>query len=116
MPYKNPEDQRAAFKRHYEANKAKYVKRAREWNDKQRARKRKFVIRVKSKLSCMDCKQSYHHSVMEFDHVRGEKLFNIGNQGRNYVTMKKLKDEIRKCELVCANCHRMRTWNRSQGI
>ncbi len=44
---------------------------------------------------------------MDFDHVRGKKLFNIAN-GR-YRTWKSVIIEIAKCDLVCANCHRIRT-------
>jgi hypothetical protein len=44
---------------------------------------------------------------MDFDHVRGEKLFNIGQTLS--VAMPKFLTEISKCDIVCANCHRIRT-------
>lgn len=49
---------------------------------------------------------------MEYDHVRGKKKFNIGHY--NNKSVKVLMEEIAKCELVCANCHRERTYRRLQ--
>jgi hypothetical protein len=55
---------------------------------------------------------------MQFDHVpeRGPKLFEI-NYGailsKGYGLLKK---ELEKCDLVCANCHAIRTWERTQEI
>jgi hypothetical protein len=62
---------------------------------------------------CADCGQSYPHPAMEFDHVRGEKLFSIANFRRQpTLAIQRLHDEIAKCDLVCAICHRIREWNR----
>jgi hypothetical protein len=44
---------------------------------------------------------------MDFDHVRGRKLFNIG-ASLSTVSLVRLLKEIAKCEIVCANCHRLR--------
>jgi len=46
---------------------------------------------------------------MEFDHVRGKKLFNLSKPPYN---LKRVAAEIAKCDLVCANCHRLRTASR----
>jgi hypothetical protein len=47
---------------------------------------------------------------MDFDHVRGKKLFCVGSlvvqQG---VGRRQALEEIAKCDVVCANCHRLRT-------
>jgi hypothetical protein len=47
--------------------------------------------------------------VLEFDHVRGEKKYNVGNMVYGHYSMATLKAEIAKCEVRCANCHRRRT-------
>jgi hypothetical protein len=44
---------------------------------------------------------------MDFDHVRGEKLFGIAVNMN--ISWERLEAEIAKCEIVCANCHRIRT-------
>jgi len=45
---------------------------------------------------------------MDFDHVRGRKLFDIA-QGKE-LSMASVRREIKKCDLVCANCHRIRSF------
>jgi hypothetical protein len=46
---------------------------------------------------------------MEFDHVQGDKVANPSS-----MTGKEFFEEIEKCDMVCANCHRIRTWERNQ--
>jgi hypothetical protein len=48
---------------------------------------------------------------MDFDHREGEKKFFEMNRV-NRVTMRAIKREIEKCDVVCANCHRERTYRR----
>jgi hypothetical protein len=67
------------------------------------------TIKAAKDRPCKDCGEWYPHFVMDFDHVRGKKLFNIGAiQAKTYL-LSKLKAEIAKCDVVCANCHRYRT-------
>jgi hypothetical protein len=47
--------------------------------------------------------------VMEFDHVVGQKLSDVSTLVRDAAAMRVLIDEIAKCVVRCANCHRMRT-------
>lgn len=65
---------------------------------------------LKSK-PCADCGHSYPSYVMDFDHVRGEKVDNISTLVSNQ-KWKLLSEELPKCELVCSNCHRERTHQR----
>lgn len=73
---------------------------------------RKDITRQAKDRPCTDCGIQYPYYVMHFDHVRGEKKFNIG-AARDYNT-EKLLAEIEKCEVVCANCHAERTYQRKQ--
>lgn len=59
---------------------------------------------------CVDCGE-VDPVVLEFDHVRGEKIEGIGKMISQAVTLAKLEAEIAKCEVRCANCHRRRTAN-----
>ena len=75
-------------------------------------RVRAFVITAKSK-PCADCGIQYPCYVMDFDHVRGTKLDGISRMVSMVYTEEKLQEEIDKCDVVCANCHRERTHRRS---
>jgi formate-dependent nitrite reductase cytochrome c552 subunit len=70
-------------------------------------RQRDYVRNLKTN-PCADCHKIYPPCVMDFDHVRGKKKFNIA-RGLNKVSKDKLEAEILKCDLVCSNCHRIRT-------
>lgn len=73
-------------------------------------RKYEIMVQAKSK-PCMDCGGRFHPCAMDFDHVRGKKLFTVGeNRNRGIST---IKEEIAKCDVVCSNCHRVRTWSRA---
>lgn len=72
---------------------------------------REYIIAEKSK-PCTDCGVQYPYYVMQFDHLR-DKEFNIARSNRSLI---KIKAEIAKCELVCANCHAERTHKRQKGI
>ena len=111
MPYKNKADQAAAARRHYELNKEKMIARAIAHKKKQQELIREYLREVKS-APCTDCKQSYPHYVMQFDHTSDDKLFNVADHCKLSKTLKSVKEEIAKCELVCANCHSVRTWRR----
>lgn len=67
---------------------------------------RAILIEAKSR-PCMDCGASYPYYVMDFDHVRGTKAFNISRTVGQ--SPESLRAEIAKCDLVCSNCHRLRT-------
>lgn len=55
----------------------------------------------------MDCGNSFPSECMDFDHVRGTKLVQVSDLTWSNETT--LMTEIAKCDLVCANCHRIRT-------
>lgn len=57
---------------------------------------------------CVDCGER-DPVVLEFDHVRGEKKYNISDMPRGGFALSTLKAEIEKCDVRCANCHRRRT-------
>lgn len=73
---------------------------------------KEFIIDQKDK-PCMDCGNNYPWYVMQFDHVRGEKKFNLATAVKRERSIKSLIEEISKCDLVCANCHAERTAKRA---
>lgn len=71
------------------------------------------MVAARKNRPCVDCGVRYPSYIMDFDHVRGEKLFALGNiGGKNLAT---ILAEIGKCEVVCANCHRTRTYRRRRS-
>lgn len=77
--------------------------------DRHRAKRRAILDDIKNK-PCAECGVWYPPYVMELDHL-GDKEFNIGSGNR--FSMTQLMEEIDKTEVVCANCHRVRTFNRA---
>lgn len=78
-----------------------------------RASRRKRLDRVDTyKLSkgCADCGYAEEAIALDFDHLR-DKTIGISVAAQNY-KWERLIEEIEKCEVVCANCHRIRTRNR----
>lgn len=73
--------------------------------------KRQSLIREAKSVPCPDCGGMFPPCCMDFDHVRGEKKFNISVNmySRSFAA---LLEEIAKCDVVCANCHRIRTERR----
>ena len=99
--------QKAYLKAHYDKNKTYYKVKS----NKRKKKSRSDLNKLKSS-PCKDCGQTYPPYVMDFDHVHGTKTNNVSSISRNSTRL--LKEEIEKCELVCANCHRIRTYNRLQ--
>jgi hypothetical protein len=62
------------------------------------------------KRGCVDCGEN-DVVVLEFDHLR-DKSYNISDMLRHGYSIQNLEKEIKKCEVVCANCHRRRTAKR----
>ena len=75
---------------------------------KQKAYLAQYIRGLKEANPCMDCKEYYPYYVMDFDHVRGTKHANVMELIPT-LSKKKIDEEIAKCEIVCSNCHRIRT-------
>lgn len=111
MPYKDPHDPRllAARRKHYYKNKQPYLDRAKA----AKAELARYIDELKESTPCMDCGVQYPFYVMQFDHREGEeKLNNIAKMRADGLSLKRVQDEIAKCDLVCANCHFARTYLR----
>lgn len=71
---------------------------------------RAWIDSLKSGRPCLDCMETYPPYIMEFDHVRGVKRYNIGRMTNH--KRERVLEEIAKCDLVCCVCHRIRTHTR----
>jgi hypothetical protein len=108
MPYKDIHKRREAHKRYYYKNVAKYL----EKNNRRKKLLISFIHELKQK-PCMDCGVMYPPYVMDFDHREANtKVSSIARLVGDNRSKKKLLEELEKCDLICANCHRIRTHNR----
>lgn len=108
MPYKNTDDRKAASKRHYLRNKQQYLAR----NTRYRAEIQNYIRGMKESKPCKDCGVFYPYYVMDFDHTGASPKYKDINYLASTGRIGALKKEIVKCEVVCANCHRKRTYTR----
>jgi hypothetical protein len=107
MPYKDPEVRKAKHaeysKAHYEKNKAQIIE-----NKKVRRKgiKEKFAA-YKAGLKCTVCGEN-HPATLDFHHVErhksNKKVFYLVSNGHHWP---RIMEEVAKCEVLCANCHRV---------
>jgi hypothetical protein len=73
---------------------------------------RAWVELVKLVAGCRDCGYRAHPAALDFDHVRGDKVANVSVLVNRGFPAAAVRDEVAKCDVVCANCHRVRTATR----
>jgi len=83
------------------------------WAAKHRQNVRDYIKTAKGDI-CSDCKEKFPHYNLEFDHARGIYKFRIADAGAR--SLKSIKEEIEKCDVVCCNCHATRTWKRKNNL
>lgn len=100
-------------KKHYQDNKSRYIARSKLSNKDLAQRNRDFVNSIKESFACFDCGSKYPACAMDFDHREGHtKEYNVSKMVAHSLGLDRIKSEIAKCDLVCANCHRIRTYKR----
>jgi hypothetical protein len=121
MAYASPEKARRAWKSpRAKATAKKYRESAKGRAASRRGRERtkqwalalrKMVTEIKSR-PCADCGGTFDPVCMDFDHRPGEvKVAEISHLiARGAIDT--IKAEIAKCDIVCANCHRVRTYRK----
>jgi hypothetical protein len=75
-----------------------------------------YIRHEKETNPCADCSQFYPYYVMQYDHrPEHTKLFNVSRYKSHTKRLSVVKDEMAKCDLVCANCHMVRGhWRRQE--
>ena len=72
-------------------------------------KRRKLLDEIKLKTGCIKCGYKEHPVALDFDHIDPtKKEFTIGVSYTS-VSLKRLYKEIDKCQVLCANCHRIKT-------
>lgn len=94
-------------KEHYNKNKTKYIKKAKERNTVVREENRQNIFNFLKDKKCVDCKKN-NILVLEFDHIDPSlKSFNVTDSLDS--SWKTILKEIEKCEIRCCNCHKVKT-------
>jgi hypothetical protein len=69
----------------------------------------------KEDKGCADCGLKFPHYVLEFDHLPGQKkVDNVYRVLKKY-GVESAWQEVAKCDVVCANCHKVRTYERENS-
>lgn len=112
MPYKDPQKQKVAEA----ASRARLREHRRLKQKARRAEIREWVRSLKEGKPCVDCGHSFHFAAMDWDHLPGYDK--VGQVNRLLLTYNKqvVLDEIAKCDLVCSNCHRVRSYERGEHL
>lgn len=75
-------------------------------------RVQQFLRDFKVAHGCVDCGYNSNHAALEFDHIIGDKELNVCFSK----SIAQAKKEIEKCQVVCSNCHKIRTFERLQKM
>lgn len=94
------ERQREINKRHYINNKSDYLDRSRV----QRIAYRAWFRDFKKTLKCSKCQES-HWACLDFHHL-GDKDSTVNELVSRMVSKDRVIEEVKKCIVLCANCHR----------
>lgn len=100
-------------KRRYDREWRRRKRAANGWEEERARSERNRALILKAKdQPCVDCGCQLPPERMCFDHVRGEKLFNVSRGwGRSVVV---LEAEIAKCDVRCRDCHERRHGRRKR--
>jgi hypothetical protein len=100
-----PPCKRTLGRKYYERHRLRYRQRA----TARRKKLQRFLDELKNR-PCVDCSQMFPPSVMDFDHRDPSGKAGVVSRMINRVKWAALLAEVKKCDLVCANCHRIRTY------
>lgn len=92
----------------YERRSPERKQQVREEQERKKQEARQFVWDYLSTHPCVDCGES-NPVVLEFDHVRGRKTKAVSDMVRGGFSLARIQQEISRCEIRCANCHRIKT-------
>lgn len=71
---------------------------------------KRWYLALKEGRPCSDCGGVFHPAAMQWHHLPGQpKTANVADLGRRH-SRRRVIEEIARCELVCANCHAVRTF------
>lgn len=110
LQYQCKECTRQSIRNHYKKNKNYYLEKTHKRNLELKSIMLNFVKEYLLKNPCVDCAES-DITVLEFDHNKNKeiKFKAVSSLMKSRYPLEKIKEEIQKCEVRCANCHRRKT-------
>ncbi|HKY54746.1 MAG TPA: hypothetical protein VJM08_10595 [Anaerolineales bacterium] len=99
--------QRQQMRDRYFSNRVKVLEINRAATQKSQIQAAVFIREYLAEKVCVDCGQ-FDIAVLTFDHIRGEKKYNISNMVSRGYSIETIKKELEKTEIVCLNCHMRR--------
>lgn len=93
---------------HYAANIEEYKAKAVVWRRGRRTELFNGIIAYLREHPCVDCGET-DPVVLQFDHVRGIKRAHVARLVRDQRPWAEIAEEIKKCDVRCANCHFRKT-------
>ena len=105
MPYKDKDKQREYSRNYSKKNRIRLIK-----NEKDRRQK----LHTKAEAFKKECILCGFNDIraLEFHHVRDKKLFDISRGVNSRYSWEEIEKEIKKCDVLCSNCHAIETWNK----
>ena len=103
---------RARYRKRYDSDPEFRAKILRE-TAAQYEKRKEFIKHYKETHPCLRCGLE-DWRCLDFHHRdRETKSFSIGHSGMSR-SLKRIQDEIAKCDVLCANCHRIEEWELSK--
>ena len=101
MPFKDPEYRRVYRRKWYKNNKKSEIAHV------QRRKKdiKRWLWEHKKSLKCSICSES-HPAIIDFHHKEGKKEKGVSQMLVDGYSIDRIKQELAKCDILCANCHR----------
>jgi hypothetical protein len=115
LQYHCRECQKLHSAKNYKKHQRKYINEAIKRKTVQREIILAYLLDYFSKHPCVDCGQT-NPIVLEFDHVYGKKFDSVSSMIRRGFTLDEIVKEVNKCEVRCANCHRIVTAQRGNWM
>jgi hypothetical protein len=86
------------------------------WQPNRLAKQLHIIAKKLELRHCYDCKikaTQHNFVIFQFDHLdRKTKIAKIANMVKGKYTINDIDNEIAKCQMVCGNCHALRTYYR----
>lgn len=114
MPYKDPVKQKEVQHQHYIDNKEKYKEATKVSGPKCRRKRTLWLQKIKSEMGCNVCGEKRGPCLIFHHRDPNEKEIEIADAVWK-ISKKRILEEIKKCDVMCANCHLLFHWEQNNG-